>query len=239
MAGHGKIDGRRVVSFSQDFSVFAGTMGEMHAKKITKVVEFAEKASLPIVGIWDGDGQRAHEGVTSLGSTGELLDALVSCSGKVPLISIVLGTVSGTSALAAGISDFVILGNKRGRMFMRSPYSIPEIIDGEIDEETLGGAVQHASRSGIACMVSNSEEEAFDMVAEILSYLPDHTMSEAPVISTGDRWDRKCKGIRKLVPEDSDSPYDIREVFNRVFDEGRFLELFSSMQKILLSVSLD
>ena len=228
VAGHGKIDGRRVVSFSQDFSVFAGTMGEMHAKKITKVVEFAEKASLPIVGIWDGDGQRAHEGVTSLGSTGELLDALVSCSGKVPLISIVLGTVSGTSALAAGISDFVILGNKRGRMFMRSPYSIPEIIDGEIDEETLGGAVQHASRSGIACMVSNSEEEAFDMVAEILAYLPDHTMSEAPVISTGDRWDRKCKGIRKLVPEDSDSPYDIREVFNHVFDEGRFLELFSS-----------
>ena len=145
VAGHGKIDGRRVVSFSQDFSVFAGTMGEMHAKKITKVVEFAEKASLPIVGIWDGDGQRAHEGVTSLGSTGELLDALVSCSGKVPLISIVLGTVSGTSALAAGISDFVILGNKRGRMFMRSPYSIPEIIDGEIDEETLGGAVQHLS----------------------------------------------------------------------------------------------
>ena len=127
VAGHGMIDGRRVVCFSQDYSVFSGTMGEMHAKKITMVVEFAEKSRLPIIGIWDGDGQRAHEGVTSLGSTGELLDSLVSCSGRVPMISIVLGTVSGTSALAASLSDFVILDQNRGRMFMRSPYVIPEI----------------------------------------------------------------------------------------------------------------
>ncbi len=228
VAGHGKIDGRRVACFSQDYSVFSGTMGEMHARKISKVVEFAEKSSLPIVGIWDGDGQRAHEGVTSLGSTGELLDILVSCSGRVPTISIVLGTVSGTSALAAGLSDFVILGQDRGRMFMRSPYVIPEIVNGEIDEDTLGGAGHHASRSGVACLVSESEAGAFDMAAEILSYLPDHTLSEPPVLRTGEKWGRKCKGLEKLVPQDSDRPYDMRRVIDQVVDGKRFLELFPS-----------
>ncbi len=228
VAGHGKLDGRRVACFSQDFSVFSGTMGEMHAKKICKIAEFAEKARLPIIGIWDGDGQRAHEGVTSLGPNGELLDILVSCSGKVPMISVVLGTVSGTSALAAGLSDFVILGRQRGKMFMRSPYVIPEIVSGEVDEDTLGGAAHHASRSGVACMVSESESEAFDMVAEILSHMPDHTMSEPPVLRTGDKWDRKCKGMGKLVPQDSDRPYDMRDVIGQVFDDKRFLEMFPS-----------
>ncbi len=226
VAGHGKIDGRRIVCFSQDYSVFSGTMGEMHAKKIVKVVEFAEKSQLPIIGIWDGDGQRAHEGVTSLGSTGKLLDILVACSGRIPMISIVLGTVSGTSALAAGLSDFVILGADRGRMFMRSPYVIPEIVDGEIEEQELGGAGQHASRSGIACLVSDSESGAFDQAAEILSYLPDHTLAEPAVIRSGDKWSRKSKGLGKLVPQDSDRPYDMRKVIKQVVDDKRFLELF-------------
>ena len=137
VAGHGMLDGRRVACFSQDFAVFSGTMGEMHARKICKILELAEKARLPVIGIWDGDGQRPHEGVTSLGPNGEILDLLVSCSGKVPTLSIVLGTVSGTSALAAGLSDFVILGQQRGRMFMRSPYVIPEIMSGEVDGDLL------------------------------------------------------------------------------------------------------
>ncbi len=228
VAGHGMIDGRRVVCFSQDYSVFSGTMGEMHAKKISKVAEFAEKAQLPIIGIWDGDGQRAHEGVTSLGSTGELLDILVACSGRVPMVSIVLGTVSGTSALAAGLSDFVILGSERGRMFMRSPYTIPEIIEGELDEDELGGAEQHASRSGVACLVADSESSAFDFAAEILSYLPDHTLAEPAVLRGGDKWSRKCKGMGKLVPQDSDQPYDMRKVIGQVVDDKRFLELAPS-----------
>ena len=144
------------------------------------------------------------------------------------MISIILGTVSGTSALAAGLSDFVILGKQRGRMFMRSPYVIPEIISGEVDEDTLGGANHHASRSGVACLVSETERGAFDMVAEILSHMPDHTMSEAPNLDSGDKWDRKCKGMGKLVPQDSDRPYDMRGVIGQVFDDKRFLELSPS-----------
>jgi propionyl-CoA carboxylase beta chain len=143
------------------------------------------------------------------------------------MISIVLGTVSGTSALAAGLTDFVILGADRGRMFMRSPYVIPEIVDGEIEEQDLGGAGQHASRSGIACLVSDSESGAFDLAAEILSYLPDHTLAEPAVIRSGDKWSRKSKGLDKLVPQDSDRPYDMRGVIKQVVDDKRFLELFS------------
>jgi len=226
VTGHGKIDGRRVVCFSQDYSVLSGTMGEMHAGKISQMVEFADKSQLPIVGIWDGDGQRAHEGVTSLGATGSLLDKLVSCSGRVPIISVVLGTVSGTSALAIGLSDFVILGSERGRMFMRSPYVIPEVIDGEFDEEELGGAVHHSSRSGVACLVSENESGAFDLVAELLSYIPDHNLAEPEVLRTGDKWSRKCKGMGKLVPENTDRPYDMKEVVKKVVDSKRILEIF-------------
>ena len=177
VAGHGMLDGRRIVCFAQDYSIFEGTMGEMHAKKIAKIAEFAEKSQLPIVGIWDGDGQRAYEGVPALGATGELLDILVACSGRIPIISLVLGTVSGVSALAAGLSDFVILGSEHGQMFMRSPYFIPEVISGEIDEQTLGGAESHASRSGVACLVADDEHDAINIAAEILGYLPDHTLS--------------------------------------------------------------
>ena len=225
VAGHGMIDGRRVVCFAQDYSVFSGTMGEMHARKVAKVAEFAEKSQLPIVGIWDGDGQRVEEGVTSLGATGELLDILVACSGRIPMISLILGTVSGVSALAAGLSDFVVLGAEHGRMFMRRPYKIPEIGEGEVDEVSLGGAEQHASRSGVACMVAEDEQDAFDIAAEILSFLPDHTLAEPLVLRAGDDWDRACKGLEKIVPDDANKPYDMRKVITEVVDEGRFVEL--------------
>ena len=226
VAGHGMLDGRRVVCVAQDYSVFAGTMGEMHAQKIAKVAEFAEKSQLPMICIWDGDGQRVEEGVTSLGATGHLLDILVACSGRIPVISVILGTVSGVSALAAGLSDFVILGAEHGQMFMRSHYMIPEIVEGELDEASLGGAEQHASRSGVACLIAEDESDAIDIAAEILSYLPDHTLAEPDRIPGEDKWNRECKGLSKIVPSDSNRPYDMRRVIEEVVDESRFLELF-------------
>ena len=227
VAGHGKIDGRRVVCFAQDYAVFDGTMGEMHARKIAKVAEFAEKSQLPLLGIWDGDGQRVQDGVPALGATGELLDILVACSGRIPTFSIILGTVAGVSALAAGLSDFVILSDDHGQMFMRSPYFIPEIASGELDQNSLGGADAHASRSGVACMVAEDEEDAILTAIEILSFLPDHTLAEAVTLSSGDPADRACKALTDIVPADSNIPYDIRKVIMEVVDEGRFLELFS------------
>ena len=228
VAGHGKIDGRRVVCFAQDYAVFDGSMGEMHAQKIAKVAEFAEKAQLPLIGIWDGDGQRVQDGVPALGATGELLDILVACSGRIPTFSIILGTVAGVSALAAGLSDFVILSDDHGQMFMRSPYFIPEIASGELDQQSLGGAEAHASRSGVACMVAEDEEDAILTACEILAYLPDHTLAEAANLPSSDPADRVCDNLTDIVPADSNRPYDIRKVIEEIADEGRFLELFSS-----------
>ena len=234
VAGHGMLDGRRVVCFAQDYSVFSGTIGEMHAKKICKVAEFAEKSQLPLICIWDGDGQRVEEGVTSLGATGGLLDVMVACSGRIPIVSVILGTVSGGSALAAGLSDFVILGAEHGQMFMRSPYMIPEIVSGEIDEASLGGAEQPASRSGIACLVADDESDAIDIAAEILSFLPDHTLAEPDKVAGGDPWDRSCKALDDIVPEDSNRPYDMRKVIEEIVDEGRFVELFQDYAENIL-----
>ena len=228
VAGHGKIDGRRVVCFAQDYAVFDGSMGEMHAQKIAKVAEFAEKAQLPLIGIWDGDGQRVQDGVPALGATGELLDILVACSGRIPTFSIILGTVAGVSALAAGLSDFVILSDDHGQMFMRSPYFIPEIASGELDQQSLGGAEAHASRSGVACMVAEDEEDAILTACEILAYLPDHTLAEAANLPSSDPANRVCDNLTDIVPADSNRPYDIRKVIEEIADEGRFLELFPS-----------
>ena len=121
VAGHGTIDGRRVYCFAQDFSVHGGSMGETHAKKIAKIVEMAERAKVPIIGMWDGGGQRAQDGVSGLAGTGELLDRLVQCSGRVPIISLVLGPVVGVSSLAASLADFTILGEEHGQLFLASP----------------------------------------------------------------------------------------------------------------------
>jgi len=200
----------------------------MHAQKIAKIAEFAEKAQLPLIGIWDGDGQRVQDGVPALGATGELLDILVACSGRIPTFSIILGTVAGVSALAAGLSDFVILSDDHGQMFMRSPYFIPEIASGELDQQSLGGAEAHASRSGVACMVAEDEEDAILTACEILAYLPDHTLAEAANLPSSDPANRVCDNLTDIVPADSNRPYDIRKVIEEIVDEGRFLELFSS-----------
>ena len=182
VAGHGTIDGRRVYCFAQDFSVHGGSMGEMHAKKIAKVVEMAERVKAPIIGLWDGGGQRAHDGISALAGTGELLDRLVQCSGRVPMISLVLGPVVGVSALAASLADFTILGEEHGQLFLSSPLETPEVIDGEVDAAGLGGANLHASRSGIACMIASDEEDACTLAAEILSYPVSYTHLTLPTI---------------------------------------------------------
>ena len=228
VAGHGMLDGRRIYCFAQDFSVHGGSMGEMHARKIAKVVEMAERARVPLIGIWDGGGQRAQDGISSLGGTGELLDRLVQCSGRIPMISLVLGPVVGVSALSASLSDFTILGREHGQLFMSSPLETPEILSGEIDSAGLGGADLHASRSGIACLVAEDEDDAIDIVALLLSHLPDHNMAEPPYIASADPHDRTSEELEKMVPDNPNKPYDMLDVVNEVVDDGEILELFAS-----------
>ena len=132
VAGHGTLNGRPVHCFAQDFGVFGGSMGEMHAAKISRTIEMAERSRTPIIGIWDGGGQRAHDGVTSLAETGVLMDHLVQCSGRIPIFSLILGPVVGASALCAGISDFTIMSSQHGQLFLSSPLVTPEIVSKEL-----------------------------------------------------------------------------------------------------------
>jgi len=228
VAGHGTIEGRRVYCFAQDFSVHGGSMGEMHAKKIAKVVEMADRVKAPIIGLWDGGGQRAHDGVAALAGTGELLDRLVQCSGRIPMISLVLGPVVGVSALAASLADFTILGEEHGQLFLSSPLETPEVIDGEVDAAGLGGANLHASRSGIACMIAEDEEDACTLAAEILSFLPDHNMADPPLEETADPKTRKNTVLETLVPDNPNKPYDMVKVVEEIVDDGIFVELFEA-----------
>ena len=228
VAGHGTINGRRIYCFAQDFSVHGGSMGEMHAKKIAKAVEMAERSRVPLIGIWDGGGQRAHDGIPSLGGTGELLDHLVQCSGRIPMISIVLGPVVGVSALAAGLADFTILGREHGQLFLSSPLETPAVIDGEIDADGLGGAELHSSRSGIACQIADDEEEAMAIASEILSFFPDHNMASAPEMPSGDPAERVIPELETIVPDNPNRPYDMVKIIEMICDEGDFLELFES-----------
>jgi Acetyl-CoA carboxylase, carboxyltransferase component (subunits alpha and beta) len=201
VAGHGTVNGRRIYCFAQDFSVHGGSMGEMHAKKISKIIEMAERAKVPIICMWDGGGQRAHDGISALAGTGELLDRLVQCSGRIPMISLVLGPVVGVSALAASLADFTILGEDHGQLFLSSPLETPEVIEGEIDAAGLGGASLHASRSGIACLIAEDEEDACTLATEILSYLPDHNMADAPFEETADPANRLNPDLETFVPD--------------------------------------
>ena len=226
VAGHGAVDGRRVFCFSQDFTVFGGSMGEMHANKICKVLEMAERARVPIVCIWDGGGQRAHDGVHSLAATGVMLDYFVACSGRVPIISVVLGPVVGVSALAAGLADFVILGEDNGQLFLSSPLETEETASGEMTTEEVGGAQMHASRSGVCCLTAADEDDAMEIAIELLSFFPDYCGASPPFLDSGDPIDRDCPELSSLVPDDSNRPYDMVKVIREIVDDGHFVELF-------------
>ena len=225
VTGHGTIEGRRVYCFAQDFSVHGGSMGEMHAKKIAKLVEMAERSKTPLVCVWDGGGN----GLTTVLTHWQVRAncSIVWCSAvDASVISLVLGPVVGVSALAASLSDFTILGEEHGQLFLSSPLETPEVQRGEVDAAGLGGANLHASRSGIACLVADDEDDAFFLVQEILSYLPDHNDAEPPHVPTEDPIDRSNDELETLVPDNPNRPYNMVSVVEEVVDDGEFLELF-------------
>ena len=235
VCGHGTVNGRRIYCFAQDF-LCTGLNGEMHAKKIAKVVEMAEKSKVPIVGIWACGGQRAQDGIAALAGTGELLDRLVQCSGRIPMISLVLGPVVSVSALAASLADFTILGQEHGQLFMSSPLETPECISGEVDASGLGSATLHASRSGIACLIADDEEEACELAADILGFLPDNNQSSPPIEPTSDDVTRLNPDLTTIVPDNPNRPYDMVKVIEEIVDDESSWNYSIPMQGILVLV---
>ena len=225
VTGWGQIENRNVAIFSQDFTVFGGSLGEVMGQKICKIMDLATKAGVPIIGLNDGAGARIQEGVSGLAGYGEIFYRNVQASGVVPQISIIAGPCAGGAVYSPALTDFIFMVEETSYMFLTGPDVVLAATGEDTTAEELGGANSHTAKSGVAHFSAKTEEDLLQDVRALLSYLPGNNLDDAPVQNTGDSTSRLIDDIGDIVPDDSDKPYDIRDVIERVVDEGTFLEV--------------
>ncbi|MCD6324193.1 MAG: methylmalonyl-CoA carboxyltransferase [Desulfurococcales archaeon] len=221
----GKVGGRNVVGIAQDFTFMGGSLGEMHAAKIVKATQLALSVGAPVVFMNDSGGARIQEGVDSLKGYGDVFYMNVHASGVIPQIAAIMGPCAGGAVYSPALMDFIIMVEGTSFMFITGPRVVKAAVGEEVDEHGLGGAVVHASKSGVAHFVAKDDKEAVGLIKKLLSYLPSNNMEQPPRVSVGDSPDREDATLNQLVPEDPQKPYDMKEVINRVVDSGTFLEV--------------
>ena len=224
VTGWGQIDGRSVAVFSQDFTVFGGSLGEVMGAKICKIMDLATKTGVPIIGVNDGAGARIQEGVSGLAGYGDIFYRNVQASGVIPQISIIAGPCAGGAVYSPALTDFIFMVEENSYMFLTGPDVVLAATGEETTAEELGGASSHTAKSGVAHFSAATEEDLILDVRTLLSYLPSNNLDDTPVELSTDPIDRKLTDIRDIVPEDADRPYDIRDVIERIVDEASFLE---------------
>ena len=224
VTGWGTIDGRLVYVFSQDFTVFGGSLGEVHAEKICKVMDMARRNGAPLIGLNDSGGARIQEGVVSLGGYAEIFLRNTLLSGVVPQISVIMGPCAGGAVYSPALTDFVIMVRKSSYMFITGPEVVKAVTHEEVSFEDLGGADVHSQTSGVCHMAVDSEADALYLVRKMLAYMPQNNMEDPPFISTEDDPLRMEEKLDSLVPDDPSKPYDIKEVIHLIVDDGQFLE---------------
>jgi propionyl-CoA carboxylase beta chain len=225
VTGYGQVDGRTVFAFSQDFTVFGGSLSEAHAEKIVKVVDLALSNGAPVVGVNDSGGARIQEGVASLGGYAELFLRNTLASGVIPQISAILGPCAGGAVYSPAITDFIFMVDGISHMFVTGPNVVKTVTHEEVTFEALGGAEVHATKSGVARFNHSSEMEALREVRELLGYLPSNNSELPPERPTEDPFDRADEELLEIVPDEPNRPYDIHDVIGRVVDDGAFLEI--------------
>ena len=225
VTGFGTIDGRLVFVYAQDFTVMGGSLGEMHAMKIARVLELALKAGAPVIGINDSGGARIQEGIDALRGYGDIFRLNTLASGVVPQIALIMGPCAGGAVYSPALMDFVIMVDKTSYMFITGPQVVKAVTGQEVSFEDLGGARVHNTKSGNAHFLASSEEEAFSILRALLSYLPSNSEEEPPVVETGDDPNRMDPELDEIVPDDPKKAYDMREIIERVFDRDTFLEV--------------
>ncbi|MFO7171681.1 MAG: carboxyl transferase domain-containing protein [Bacillota bacterium] len=225
VTGFGQVDGRTVFAYSQDFTVAGGSLGEMHANKIVKILEMAMKAGAPVVGINDSGGARIQEGIDALNGYGKIFRANTLASGVIPQIAVIMGPCAGGAVYSPGLMDFVFMVDQGSYMFITGPEVIKAVTGEEVTFETLGGARVHGTRSGVAHFIAPSEQEAIAQVRRLLSFLPSNNMEDPPRLPATDPIDRAEPRLAEIVPVDANKPYDMREVIRAVVDHGDFLEV--------------
>jgi propionyl-CoA carboxylase beta chain len=225
VTGHGTIGGRLVFVFSQDFTVFGGSLSEAYAEKICKVMDLAMKVGAPVIGLNDSGGARIQEGVASLGGYAEIFLRNVLASGVVPQISVILGPCAGGAVYSPAMTDFTVMVEGTSYMFVTGPNVVKAVTHEEVDSEALGGAAVHTGRTGVAHLAARDEAEALDHVRRLLAHLPQNNLASPPVVETADPSSRMDAELDSVVPDESSRPYDMHDVLGRVVDDGAFFEL--------------
>jgi propionyl-CoA carboxylase beta chain len=225
VTGWGTVEGRLTYVFSQDFTVFGGSLGEVHAEKIVKIMEMAIKNGAPLIGLNDSGGARIQEGVVALGGYADIFLRNTMASGVIPQISAIMGPTAGGAVYSPALTDFIFMVRKSSYMFVTGPDVVRSVTHEDVDFEELGGADVHAGTSGVAHYTSDSEADCLYMIRVLLSYLPQNNMEDPPFVPSGDDRLRTDAALDAIVPDDATKPYDIRDVIHLVVDDGTFLEI--------------
>ncbi|MBN2051233.1 MAG: acyl-CoA carboxylase subunit beta [Spirochaetales bacterium] len=231
VAGSGKVNGRQVFLSSQDFTVLGGSLGEMHAFKIASAQELALQNGVPFVSINDSGGARIQEGVLSLEGYARIFKNNTLSSGVIPQISVILGPCAGGAVYSPAITDFIFMVDNVSHMYITGPAVIKAVTGEDISHEELGGPLPHCGKSGVAHFRFTSEEECFEALKRLLSYLPSNNRELPPVVDTGDPADRKNDGLFSILPEDAKRPYDVKDIIAEVYDKDSFLEVHADYAK--------
>ena len=225
VSGHGRIHGRVVYAFAQDFTVFGGALSETNAAKIVKIMDLAVKMGAPIVGLNDSGGARIQEGVLSLGGYADIFLRNTLASGVVPQISAIMGPCAGGAVYSPAITDFTVMVKTTSYMFVTGPDVIKTVTHEEVTKEQLGGAMTHNEKSGVAHFAVESDRECISLIRELLGFLPGNNVDDPPRVASSDPVDRADEALDRIVPESPNQPYDMLDVIHAIADEGYFLEV--------------
>ncbi len=234
VTGWGKINGRPVYLFSQDFTVFGGSLGEVHAEKVCKVMDLAMKNGAPVIGLNDSGGARIQEGVVSLAAYAYVFQRNVMASGVVPQLSAVMGPCAGGAVYSPAMTDFILMVKETSFMHITGPEVIKAVTHEEVSSEELGGAMTHNQRSGVAHFAAEDEEDALLTLRELLSYLPQNNTEDPPFVPTEDPADRMDEELNSIVPDNPNKPYDMIKVVEHVVDDGVFLEVHAHFARNII-----
>ena len=234
VTGYGRIDGRLVYVFAQDFTIFGGSLSEANASKITKIMDLAMRQGAPVVGLNDSGGARIQEGVMSLAGYADIFLRNTLASGVIPQISAILGPCAGGAVYSPAITDFIFMTRDTSYMFITGPDVIKTVTHEDVTKQELGGAMTHNAKSGVAHFIARDDADCLAMIRELVGYLPSNNVDDPPRRETSDPWDRADAVLNTLVPEDPQQPYDIKDVIHAVADDGEFFEVQEHFAKNLV-----
>ncbi|BCR03836.1 methylmalonyl-CoA carboxyltransferase [Desulfuromonas versatilis] len=224
ITGHGYVNGRPLFAFAQDFTAMAGSLGEMHAAKICKVMDLAEKAGCPVVGLNDSGGARIQEGVDSLSGYGQVFRRNALLSGVIPQISAIMGSAAGGAVYSPAMTDFIFMVKNTSHMFITGPAVIKAVLGEEVSMEELGGAMTHNTKSGVAHFACENDADCIEQIRQMLAFLPSNNLEEPPVVASGDDRDRLIPDLNTLIPDSPNAAYDMKELIGHIVDDGYFFE---------------